>query len=96
MTQFDIRCRNMGIPVAFITTTGVFSCPVDLQLGALDNVYDLRLRRDSFNFCTTAIPNAQILLLDDMCLMFSSSPLLAVRSRHTSAFGSPSKKACHM
>ena len=41
--QFDIRRRNMGIPVAVVTTTGVFSCLVDLQPGAVDNVYDLRL-----------------------------------------------------
>ena len=84
--QLNIRRRNFGIPVAVVTTTGVFSCLVDLQPGAVDNVYDVRLGRDWFNFCTTAIPNAQILLSDDMCLMFSSSPLLAVRSRHTSEF----------
>ena len=84
--QFDSPRRNVGIPVAVLTTTGVFSCLVDLQPGAVDNVYDVRLGRDWFNFCTTAIPNAQILLLDDMCLMFSSSPLLAMRSRRTSEF----------
>ena len=84
--QFDSSRRNVGIPVAVLTTTGVFSCLVDLQPGAVDNVYDVRLGRDWFNFCTTAIPNAQILPSDDMCLMFSSSPLLAVRSRRTSEF----------
>ena len=81
-----VHVEMWGIPVAILTTTGVFSCLVDLQPGAVDNIYDLRLGRDSFNFCTTAIPNAKILLSDDMCLMFSSSPLLAVRSRRTSEF----------
>lgn len=81
-----VHVEMWGIPVAILTTTGVFSCLVDLQPGAVDNVYDVRLGRDWFNFCTTAIPNAQILLSDDMCLMFSSSPLLAVRSRRTSEF----------
>jgi len=76
--QYDIRRRKMGIPVAVVTATGVFSCLVDLQPGAVDDIYDVRLGRDWFNFCTTAILNAQILLSDDMCLTFSSSLLLAV------------------
>jgi hypothetical protein len=54
--------------------------------GAADHVYDVRLGRDWFSYCTTTVPHAQILLSDDMCLSFSSSPLLAVRSRHTGEF----------
>jgi hypothetical protein len=30
--QINIRRRNLGIPVAVLTTTGVFSCVVELQL----------------------------------------------------------------
>jgi hypothetical protein len=80
---FDVE--NGGIPVVIVTTTGVFSCLVELQPGA-DNVYDVRLGRDWFSYCTTAVPHAQILLSDGMCLTFSSSPLLAVRPRHTDEF----------
>jgi hypothetical protein len=57
---------------------------VELQPGAADNVYDVRLGRDWFSYCTTTIPHAQILLSDNMCLAFSSSPLSAVR--HTGEF----------
>ena len=46
--------------------TGVFSCLVELQPGAADNVHDMRLRGDWFSYCTTTVPHAQILLLDDM------------------------------
>jgi hypothetical protein len=63
--------------------TGVFLCLVELQPGAADNVYDARLGRDLFSYCTTAVSHAQILLSDDICLTFSSSPLLAVCPRHT-------------
>ena len=85
----NIRRRKVGIPVAIVTTTGVFSCLVTLvklQPGAADNVYDVRLGRDWFSYCTTTVPHAQILLSDDMCLTFSSSPLLAVRPCHTGEF----------
>ena len=51
-----------------------------------DNVYDVRLGRDWFNYCTTAVPHAQILLSDDMCLTFSLSPLLAVCPCYTGEF----------
>jgi hypothetical protein len=30
--QINIRRRNLGIPVAVLTTIGVFSCLVELQL----------------------------------------------------------------
>jgi hypothetical protein len=84
--QNNIRRRKVGIPVAVVTTTGVFSCLVDLQPGPVDTVYDVTLGRDWFNYCTTTVPHAHILLSDDMCLTFSSSPLLAVRPRHTGEF----------
>ena len=67
-------------------TTGVFSCLVELQPGAADDVYDVRLGSDWFSYCTTTVLHAQILLLDDMCLMFSLSPLLAVCPHHTGEF----------
>jgi hypothetical protein len=84
--QINIRRRNLGIPVAVLTTTGLFSCLVELQPGAVDNDYDVRLGRDWFSYCSTTVPQAQILLSDDMCLTFSSSPLSAVRSRNTGEF----------
>jgi hypothetical protein len=64
------------------------SCLVELQPGLVDTVYDAMLWRDWFTYCTTIIPDAQILLSDDMCLTFSSSPFLTLRppSRHTSEF----------
>jgi hypothetical protein len=65
--------RKFGIPVAVVTTPGVFSCLVELQPGAADNIYDVRLGRDWFSYCTTTVPHAQILLSDDRCLTFSSS-----------------------
>jgi hypothetical protein len=40
--QLNIRRRNFGIPVAVVTTTGVFSCLVELQPGAADNFYEAR------------------------------------------------------
>jgi hypothetical protein len=61
---FPLR-RKVGIPVAVVTTTGVFSCLVELQPGAADNVYDVTLGRDWFSYCSTTVPHAQILLSDD-------------------------------
>ena len=84
MTQFNIRCRNMGIPVAFIMTAGVFSCPVDLQLGVLDNVYDLRLRRDLFNFCTTATVD---LLIMHTIKTYNSHIVWDLGGNHVGAWG---------
>ena len=78
----NIQCPYFGIPVAVLTMSGVFSCLVKLQPGAADSVYDVKLGRDWYNYCTTTVPDAQILLSDDMCLMFSSSPLLAVRPQN--------------
>ena len=40
--QLNIRCRNFGIPVAVLTTTGVFSCLVELQPGPADIFYEAR------------------------------------------------------
>jgi len=84
--QHNIRPQKFGIPVAVVTTTGVFSCLVELQPAVADNVYDVTLGRDWFSYCTTTVPHAQILLSDDMRLIFSSSPLLAVRPRYTGEF----------
>ena len=76
------RDRGEFITIAIITTTGVFSCLVELQPGAADNVYDVRLRRDWFSYCTTTIPHAYssqiIYASDNICLTFSLSLLLAV------------------
>lgn len=52
----------------------------------VDAGYDLKLGRDWFNYCTTSVPDSQILLPDDMCLVFSSSPFSAVRARKKSEF----------
>ena len=78
----NIQRPNFGILVAVLTMSGVFSCLVKLQPGAADDVYDVRLGRDWYNYCTTTVPDAQILLSDDICLVFSSPPLLAVRPCH--------------
>jgi hypothetical protein len=40
--QINIRRGKSGIPVAVVTTTGVFSCLVELQPGAVDNFYEAR------------------------------------------------------
>ena len=69
--------RGIGTSVAVVTTKGVFSCLVNLLPGPVDTVYDLILGRDWFNYCTT-VPDAEILLPDDMRLVFSSSPFSAV------------------
>ena len=41
--QLNIWHQNVGILIAINTTTGVFSCLVELQPGAADNVYDVML-----------------------------------------------------
>jgi hypothetical protein len=48
-------------------------CLVELQPGAAGNIYDVRLGRDWFSYCTTTVPHAQTLLSDDRCLTLSSS-----------------------
>ena len=55
--QLNIWHQNFGIPVAVIMTTGVFLCLIEIQLVAADNVYDVRLRRDWFSYCTTTVPS---------------------------------------
>jgi hypothetical protein len=79
---FDLENLVFRLPLS----RQLVSFRVELQPGAADNVYHVRLGRDWFSYCTTtiSIPHAQILLSDNMCLAFSSSPLLAVR--HTSEF----------
>jgi hypothetical protein len=79
-TIFDLENLVFRLP----SSRRLVSFRVELQPGAADNVYDVRLGRDWFSYCTTTIPHAQILLSDNMCLAFSSSPLLAVR--HTGEF----------
>jgi hypothetical protein len=79
-TIFDLENLVFRLP----SSRRLVSFRVELQPGAADNVYDVRLGRDWFSYCTTTIPYAQILLSDNMCLAFSSSPLLAVR--HTGEF----------
>ena len=84
--QIVLRRGKAGTPVAVVTTMGAFSCLINLLPGPADAVYDLTLGRDWFNYCTTSIPDAQILLSDDMHLDFSSSPFSAVRPHHTCEF----------
>ena len=78
--------RDSGIPIAVTTTLGIFSCLVNLVPELVDAGYDLKLGRDWFNYCTTSLPGAEILLSDDMCISFSSSPFLAMRARKTCEF----------
>ena len=84
--QIVFRRGKAGIPIAVTMTMGVFCCLVNLFPGPVDTVYDLMLGRDWFNYCTTSVPDAQILLLDDMCLNFSLSPFSAVHPHHTCEF----------
>jgi hypothetical protein len=83
--RFNFRRVKSSTPVSVVTTAGVFSCLVNLFVEPVDTVYDLKLGRDWFNYCTTSIPEAKILFSDDSCLVFSSSRFFAVRS-HTSEF----------
>jgi hypothetical protein len=50
--QIVLPQGNAGTSVAVITTTGVFSCLVNLLLGPVqvDTVHDLTLGRDWFNY----------------------------------------------
>ena len=65
---------------------GCFFCLVNLLPRHVHAIYDLTLGRDWFNYCTTSVPDAQILLLDDMRLFFSSSPFPAVHPHHICEF----------
>ena len=83
--KFSHRCVKTSIPISVMTTAGAFSCLVDLFEEHVDTDYDLKLGSDWVKFCTTSVPDACIQLSDDdTCLVFSSSPFSAVRSRHTS------------
>ena len=64
---------------------GAFSCLVNLVEEPVETIYDLKLGRDWFTYCTTSIPDAYILLSDETCLVFSSSPFSAVRPREFSS-----------
>jgi len=68
--------QQNGIPIAVITTMGAFSCLVNLLPEPIDTTHHLKLGRDGFSYCTTLVPDAQIPLLHDMLLVFSSSPFL--------------------
>ena len=67
-------------------TSGVFLCLVNFLHELVDAGYDLKLGRGWFNYCTTSVPGAQILLLGEMCLVFSSSSSSAVCARKISEF----------
>ena len=85
--QIVLRWGKAGVLIAVVTPMGVFSCLVNLLPGPVDAVYDLMLGRDWFNnYCTTSVSDAQILLSDDMCLVFLSSPFSAVHPHHTCEF----------
>ena len=84
--RFRFRRFKSSIPVSVVTTTGAFSCLVNLTEEPVDTFYDLKLGRDWFSYCTTSIPDAYLLLSDDTCITFSSSPFSAVRPRQISEF----------
>jgi hypothetical protein len=65
---------------------GVFSCLVKLVTEHVNTVYDVKLGRDWFNYCTTSVPDAHLLLSDDTYLVFSSIPFSAVHSRVAGKF----------
>ena len=60
------------------TSSGLFTCPVNLFScpGPMD--FDVVLGRDWFNYCTTAIEDAHVLLTDGRRLVFNASPFHAV------------------
>jgi hypothetical protein len=72
--------------VAVNTTAGIFSCLVHLVVEPVDCIYDVKLGRDWFNYCTTSVPDAQLLLSDNTCLDFSLFPFSAVRLYHAGVF----------
>jgi hypothetical protein len=84
--RFRFRRFKSSIPVSVVTTTGAFSCLVNLTEEPVDTFYDLKLGRDWFSYCTTSIPDAYLLLSDDTGITFSSSPFSAVRPRQISEF----------
>ena len=84
--QIVLQWEKAGTPIAVITTMGAFSCLINLLPGLANAVYDLTLGRDWFNYCTTSVPDAQILLLDDMHLNFLLSLFSAVHPHHTCEF----------
>jgi hypothetical protein len=75
----NLRPVGSSKSVAVNTTAGIFSCLVHL---VVDCIYDVKLGRDWFNYCTTSVPDAQLLLSDNNCLVFSSSPFSAVHVYH--------------
>jgi hypothetical protein len=84
--MFNYRRVTSSTPISVVTTIGLFSCLVNLIPEPVDAVYDVKLGRDWFNYCTTVVPDAQLLLSDDTCLVFSFSPFSAVRPRHAGEF----------
>ena len=79
--KIQYRKVKTGIPVSVVTSMGGFSCLLNLFEEPVDTIYDLKLGRDWLTYCTTSIPGAYILLSDETCLVFSSSPFSAVRPR---------------
>ena len=82
--KIQYRKVKTSIPVSVITSMGAFSCLVNL-VEPVETIYDLKLGRDWFTYCTTSIPDAYILLSDETCLVFSSSPFSAVRPHEFSS-----------
>jgi hypothetical protein len=80
-STINYRRLRSSIPISVVTTMGVFSCLVKLVPEHVNTVYDVKLGRDWFNYCTTSVPDAQLLLSDDTYLVFSSTPFSAVHSR---------------
>jgi hypothetical protein len=95
-TVFDCQCRLLltsssffdvsrsSVPISVVTTAGAFLCLVNLTEQPVDTVYDLKLGRDWLSL--QSVPDAYMLLSNDTCLVFSSSPFSAVRSCDTSEF----------
>lgn len=85
--QFKFRRFKSSIPLSVkfcLNLSSRLLVPFHVSSTLSKNLSTLFTMWDWFNYCTTSIPDASILLSDETCLIFSSSPFSAVLSRHTS------------
>ena len=70
--------RAQAVLISVDTSSGCFSCLLDLACHPASMELDLVLGRDWFNYCTTAIEDAHLFLADGRRLVFNASPFHAV------------------
>jgi len=69
---------RQAVLISVDTSSGPFTCPVNLLYHPGTLNLDIVLGRDWFNHCTTAIEDARISLADGRRLIFNVSPFHAV------------------